>query len=315
MQLLWLGCSLLFSSLHALNLGHETKLPLSLRRLGQHAARLLLLLFVAGLLGATLARFAPGFGVDEEDLDSRLNHQSMEALRHTEERNHSIGQFYIAYFEQLAHGDLGVSRELHRPVRQLLLDRLPETLHTVALGLMLGWASGLLLAVLTVTTRWEMLNVSASLLASLLLCVPAAVLALLFMVHRIPARFVLGLVIFPKVFQCARTLLMRGANRGYVLAARAKGAGELRLVFRHILPVTGSQLLALAGVSVSLAFTAVVPVEVMCDLPGIGQLAWHAALARDLPLLVALTLVVTFFTVVANSAASILVHPPSAGKL
>ena len=69
-------------------------------------------------------------------------------------------------------------------------------------------------------------------------------------------------------------------------------------MFWHILPVAGPQLLALAGVSVSLAFAATIPVEVLCDLPGIGQLAWKAALSRDLVLLVNLTMIVTLITLI-----------------
>ncbi len=76
-------------------------------------------------------------------------------------------------------------------------------------------------------------------------------------------------------------------------------------MFRHILPVAGPQLLALAGVSVSLAFAAAIPVEALCDLPGIGQLAWKAALGRDVELLVNLTMIVTLVTLLANSASDL----------
>ena len=69
-----------------------------------------------------------------------------------------------------------------------------------------------------------------------------------------------------------------------------------------MLPVA-PQLLALAGVTVSLAFGAAIPVEAIADSPGIGQLAWQAALGRDLPVLVNLTLLVTAFTLIANSSA------------
>jgi peptide/nickel transport system permease protein len=67
------------------------------------------------------------------------------------------------------------------------------------------------------------------------------------------------------------------------------------------LPSVAPQLLALGGVSVSIAFGAAIPVEVLCDLPGIGQLAWKAATARDLPLLVAITFVVIVMTQVCNT--------------
>ena len=42
------------------------------------------------------------------------------------------------------------------------------------------------------------------------------------------------------------------------------------------------------------------------DMPGIGQLAWKAALARDLELLVMLTMIVTTVTLLANSTAAML---------
>jgi peptide/nickel transport system permease protein len=39
-----------------------------------------------------------------------------------------------------------------------------------------------------------------------------------------------------------------------------------------------------------LALSAVVPIEVVFDVPGLGQLAWNAAMNRDLPVLLAVTL-------------------------
>jgi ABC-type dipeptide/oligopeptide/nickel transport system permease component len=60
------------------------------------------------------------------------------------------------------------------------------------------------------------------------------------------------------------------------------------------------------GVSASLAFTAAIPIEALCDLPGVGQLAWKAALGRDLYLLVTLTVLVTAVTLVANSTCELL---------
>ena len=51
------------------------------------------------------------------------------------------------------------------------------------------------------------------------------------------------------------------------------------------------------------AFGAAVAVEAICDVPGIGQLALKAAGARDLPVLVTLTIVVALVTQVANLVA------------
>ena len=54
-----------------------------------------------------------------------------------------------------------------------------------------------------------------------------------------------------------------------------------------------------------MAFGAAIPIEALCDSPGVGQLAWQAALNRDLPLIMNLTLLVTLITVAANMLANI----------
>jgi peptide/nickel transport system permease protein len=279
-----------------------------LSRLAWHAGRIALTLILGGLLGATLVRVAPGFGVDEAELDSRLSSQSIAAVRASQPGSESLASFYWHYLSRLAHGDFGISRSLQRPVAELLRERTPETAKSVALGLALGWLLGLSLAIAVVMSRSWGVDLFASLLGGTLLCLPAAVLALLFLIARMPGRLVLALIVFPNIFRDARNLLVRSAASPHVLTARAKGLGNFAVFFWHILRPSASQLLALAGVSVSIAFTAAIPVEALCDLPGLGQLAWRAALSRDLYLLVTLTMIVAVVTLGANSSADLLGH-------
>jgi peptide/nickel transport system permease protein len=283
--------------------------------LAKLAAKTLITVLLGGFLGATLVRLAPGFGVDESELDMRLSGQSIQALRQAQTPDSSLVVFYFRYLKRLLHGDLGISQTLQRPVAELLAERLPETLKSVGLGLTFSWVLGFALAVTVVMSRAWYLDLCASLFAGILLCLPAAVLALLFVVAQAPSRLVLGLVVFPKVFRYSRNLLARSASLPHVLTARAKGLGNLRILLWHILPTAAPQLLALAGVSVSLAFTAAIPMEALCDVPGIGQLAWKAALGRDVALLVNLTMIVTLVTLVANSASDLAGRPVRAGAV
>ncbi len=285
-----------------LSLGPDPRPMISLLKF---AARILVILTLGGFLGATLVRLAPGYGVDQEELDFRLSSSSIQFLRQADSPNVSLFTFYARYMLGLLHGNLGYSRNLQEPVRQLLAERLPETLKSVTLALVLGWMAGLSLAMAAALARNGLLSAAASLLASIMLCIPAAVLALLFVDAQLPGRLVLALIVFPKIFQYARSLLNRSVALPHVLLAHARGAGGLRILLCHALPVAGPQLLALAGVSVSMAFAAAIPVEALCDLPGIGQLAWQAALGRDLVVLVNLTMIVTLVTVLANSAAEL----------
>lgn len=277
-----------------------------MRRLVHHALRMLLVLVVGGFAGATLVRMAPGFGVDEEDLDSRLSAESHAALRAEGAQNSNLAAFYVAYWRQLLQGDLGTSIALHEPVRELLMERAPETAKSMAAGLAVAWTLGLGLAIASIMAPGRMVHWASWLLSSLVLCIPAAMLAILFVLAQAPARLAVGLIVFPKVYQFTRTLLARSAALPHVLTARAKGGGELRVMVCHILPATAAQIFALVGVSVCMALAASIPVEVLCDLPGIGQLAWKAALSRDLELLVNLTMMVTLITLVANSGMDLL---------
>jgi peptide/nickel transport system permease protein len=136
---------------------------------------------------------------------------------------------------------------------------------------------------------------------------PSALVALLFLFIGGPGPLAIAFVIAPKVYRYSRNLLAQTSAMPHVLAAKAKGLGRARILLWHVFPIAAPQILALAGVSVSIAFGASIPIEVICDFPGIGQLAWQAALARDLPLLVNLTMLVTVVTLVANSASDLAV--------
>jgi ABC-type dipeptide/oligopeptide/nickel transport system permease component len=270
------------------------------------ATKTVIIVFISGFMGATLVRFAPGYGVTEQELDSRLNGDSLQALRASHAPPRDLVRFYLQFGGKLLHGDLGFSTAMREPVSQLIAERFPETMKSVGFGVALGWAAGLSLAILSVTARSASVDFGTSLVATIALCTPAAVLALLCVIAQAPGRLVIAAIIYPKVFQYARNLLLRSAALPHVLAANARGLRASRIFLWHILPVAAPQLLAVAGVTVSMAFTAAIPVEALCDMPGIGQLAWKAALARDLELLVMLTMIVTTVTLLANSGAELL---------
>lgn len=269
-------------------------------------SRLTLLLLLGGFLAATLARTSPGYGVNEEELDTRLGADSIQALRAEHAKTPGIAAFYCNYIARLVRGDLGTSIALDEPIRNLIVERFPETFKSVALALILGWVAGLGLAAASVMARSVWMDTGANLLAATVLCIPVAVLALFCAMTETPARLVIAIAVFPKVFKYARSILARSFGLPHVLMARAKGLGSWRIFLWHILPVAAPQLLALLAISLSIAMAAAIPVESLCDIPGIGQLAWKAALSRDLELLVFLTTIVTFFTLLSNSSAELL---------
>ena len=103
-----------------------------MRQLAKHVAIILVTVLLGGLLGATLIRFAPGYGVDEQELDARLSAGSIEALRRASAPDENLFLFYGHYLKRMVHGDLGTSRTLQRPIAQLLRERLERPQHPLS---------------------------------------------------------------------------------------------------------------------------------------------------------------------------------------
>lgn len=269
------------------------------------ARRAVLVLLIGGLLGATLVRLGPGFGVDERELDPRLSQASRDAIRAERAAENNIAVFYMHYLTGLIHGDFGFSRSLNRPVSELLKQRLPVTLESLAYGVLGGVSLGLALALAATFWRTPAAGFAPALLSGFCLALPAALIALLFLWIGAAGRWAIALIVFPHVYRYAKNLLASASQAPHVLAAHARGLSERRVFWAHVFSPAAPQLAALAGISVNLAFGASVPIEVICDTPGVGQLAWRAALDRDLPVLVTVTLLIALLTLAANSLADL----------
>lgn len=277
-------------------------------KLTGHALTLLATVLVGGFLSAMLVRLAPGFDADERELDPHLNAASVQAIRESRQHNRNIFHFYFSYMRGAANGDLGTSLALGQPVRSLLRDRIPLTVRLLTMGLLLAWALTLTLALSAAWLRASAYDTLTTLISGTLLCLPAAVLALLSVLWNVPGSIAIAMIVFPHTYRYSRNLLMKAYSRPHIITARAKGLGEARILFWHVVPIVAPQLLAVAGVSVSMAIGAAIPVEALSGFAGIGQLAWQSALARDLPLLVNITILVTLVTLLANSGADVIGH-------
>ena len=271
-----------------------------------HGLALVATVLLSGLLSAVLVRLAPGFNADEQQLDSHLNTESLRALREARTGQNNILSFYIHSMERAFHGDLGTSLSLGQPVSALLRQRAPLTLRLIGWGLLLSWSMALALALSAAWIEASAYDALTTTISGLFLCLPAAVLALLSVLWNVPGSTVIALIVFPRLYRYARNMLAKAYEMPHIVTARAKGLGGLRIMFWHVVPVIGPQLLAVAGVSVSIAIGAAIPVEALCGLAGVGQLAWQAALARDLPLLINVTILVTLATMLANSSGDVM---------
>jgi peptide/nickel transport system permease protein len=268
-------------------------------------ATIVLVVLVAGILCTTLVRFAPGFGSDERQLDARLSNESVAGLRSQHDAERNVAKFYVTYLAGLMRGDFGSSHLFSQPISQLLKDRVPVTVRSIGLGLAMAWLVALACALCATAMQNAVADATLAIGVGVLLSLPAAVLGLFVIMARKPASLAIALAVAPVLYRWCRNVLQRSWVQPWTLAARAKGLSTREILFRHVVPLAAPQLIALAGVSLNMAFGAALPVEVVADSAGVGQLAWQAAMGRDLPLLVTITALVAAVTLTANAAASL----------
>ena len=263
-------------------------------------ARRLGTLLLAGLLGAALVRLAPGFGIDEQELDPRLSVASVEQLRQEAGRGADVTSYYWQYLKRLGSGDLGRSRLFDQPVRSLFVERLPLTARVVGWG----WVLGFLAAVLSVCLVSAMRGRGEAALSSFgsaLVCVPSGLAAIALYLAGLPVAIGVAAAVFPKVFFQTQAVFREGLGNQYVLAAYAQGSGFLRVLAIQVLTPAARTIFSISGVALTAALGADIPLEAVTDTPGLGQLAWRAAQGRDLELLTALTLMAATIAVVASA--------------
>ena len=248
-----------------------------------------------------------------------------------------VGHFLF----ETARGDLGFSISYGRPVGRLILERLPWTLLLVGLSLfaagLLGSGLGLLAAWRNRSPGIRRLGVFLLLTGSLPDFVTGILLILLLGVwlpvlpvagattmfqacggilpalacgadilsHAALPVLTLALVQLPAFFLLMRAAALAELGQPYILAARARGLGALAVAVRHVGRNAALPIITMLGLRLGALLGGVVVVETLFAYPGLGQLTYQAALARDFPVLQALLLLGGLAILVINAGADV----------
>jgi peptide/nickel transport system permease protein len=258
-------------------------------RLASSLARALALVLLVMIGSTLLVRLAPGYLSDAREMDARYGNTVRAQLAQEGAQSSSLPQMVAREMTTWLHGDAGRSRQFDVPVGSLIRPRIAVTGELLLRSLLLGWALALCAALVASTRRKSGVLWQAP--AALLLAIPTAAMATLCLLSSSGGPvLVMALLIAARDFKFLSRALRQAWLEPHLLQARAQGIRTRRLLAVHVTPALAPQLAALAGLSLVTALSALVPVEVLFDVPGVGQLAWNAAMNRDLPVLLAVTL-------------------------
>ncbi len=270
--------------------------------------RLASLLLVTSLGVVVLMRAAPGYFDDERELSAE--HGDTVRSRLETERQQTAVQQWSALAWSAVHGDLGTSRQYGTPVGSLVLPRLRTTARLLLPAVGLGSLVALAAALLSAMARGLLAHRTVTATAALACAVPISVLALFCLISGAGgAAGVLFVLIVARDFRLFSRLLRRHAAAPHLFFARAGGVSPSRLMLRHLLWPMRREVAALVVTSLLVGLNATLPIEVIFGAPGVGQLAWSAAMNRDLPVLLTASLLLSLCVGVAG----MLPQQPSTG--
>lgn len=230
------------------------------------------------------------------------------------------------WLRELAHGNLGESIFLQRPVAQALWERAEPTallsLMAIAIAALIGVPCGIVSAVHRgkavdqVFTGFAMLGASVpsfwfGLVLMQIFAVslgwfpvsgygpPGASLAERLHSLVLPAT-VLGVLNSALIIRFTRASMLDVLGEDYVRTARAKGLPENRVVLKHALRNALVPIVTVIGLTVALMIGGAVVTETVFGLPGVGNLVVSAVVRRDYPVIQGALLVVAVIYVVIN---------------
>ncbi len=100
-------------------------------------------------------------------------------------------------------------------------------------------------------------------------------------------------------------MVIETMQEDYVRVAQAKGASSARVMRSHVLRNAMLPIVTMLGMDVAVAFGGALFIETIFDLPGVGGMLYNAATQLDLPVILAIFLVMSFVVVIANMIADI----------
>jgi peptide/nickel transport system permease protein len=250
-----------------------------------------------------LILFSPGYLSDAREMDARFAGAARLEMTAEARRSDSIGLMLAQEFRGWVHADLGSSRQYGVPVSELLIPRLAVTGKLMLSAILFAWATAAATSI--ASSLGSVPSPIFGLPSTALLAVPAAALGTICLIFDSGGPvLVMTVLLAARDFKFLNRVLRQAWREPHVQYARALGIGRTRLLAGHVLPHIAPQLFALVTLSLLTALSVVVPVEVIFSVPGVGQLAWNAAMNRDLPVLVAVAAIMAMAVTVSGLIAA-----------
>jgi peptide/nickel transport system permease protein len=299
---------------------------------------ILLLLFMSAAFFA-LTRLTPGppFSTGE---NPRAHQELVTRRLHNLGLDRPWYEQYPAYLNALVHGNLGDSYVNNVPVTTLLVQRVPNSVLLLGVSLLVSLLIAIPLGVFAATHQYSKVDTTTSVLSYVGISVPSFVLGIflllagavwlrkatggtfyfpLFGMHLNASTTDLGDLVWHMVLPVTslailsiagfsrfmRASMLEVLHQDYVRTAKAKGLPARSVNYKHALRNAILPIVTLVALQTPQFVSGAIITEGIFSWPGMGLLAFQAALTRDYPVILGVVMLVAALTILFNLLADV----------
>lgn len=298
--------------------------------------RLMLSVFLLSVLVFTMSRLAPGdplyayYG----DRVEKMSLEEQEAARERLGLDAPIPVQYMRWLKGAVRGDFGISYKYKRDVKEVIAERIGNTLLLGGLGFAIIFILALFLGLFCAWREEKPADRIVCRIGTVTSCIPEFWLSLLLMLvfsvwlgwlpsagaytagmeqnladrgrHLIMPLTVVVLGHLWYYAYLMRNRLLEETRADYVLLARMKGLSGKQVLYRHCLPNALPSYLSMMAIALPHILGGTYVVETVFSYPGIGTLAYESARYQDYNLLMVVSLMTGALVIFANMLARLL---------
>jgi len=236
----------------------------------------------------------------------------------------SIVVQYLHWIGGLLHGDLGYSYVSEKPALDEILPRIPITARLAGLALLFSTVIGVPLGVLSALKQGSRMDYVLRAISLSGLSLPPFWLGLLILMASVslfgtmpiytpnPQSFGQAVAIYcvpalavgfrsaALVMRITRSSMLEVLRQDYIRTARAKGAPEATVNFRHALKNGMLPIITVIGIEAAFLFGGLIVTETVFNIPGIARFLVEAIRWRDYPIVQNLVMFCALIVVLAN---------------
>ena len=240
---------------------------------------------------------------------------------------------YLRWIGLALRGNFGMAMEYNRPVLEVIGDRLPLTVAVSAAALVFTWMLGLPIGIYSAIRQYSVFDYVFTFIGFIGLAIPNFLLALIvlyvgfkyfdanvgglfspeyldapwswakfqdLLVHLPIPAIVLGLAATAQQVRIMRANLLDEKRKPYVVAARARGLAEMRVIMKYPVRVALNPFASQIPFVLPQLVGGSIIVSIVLSLPTVGPLLYKALIALDMFLAGTIILLISVLTVIGS---------------